>query len=143
MFSKYHYLSDKLPGGQIYTYGLFHGKDQIGFQCFANYTPNRKGHRNIYHFNRTVIHPDYTGLGMGMTLINETSRLISEKHGFKIMAKFSSTPVYKAMIRDSKWKFLGAKRLLGKMKTGGGMLRTKGFRQYGIRTFHFEYIGKD
>jgi ABC-type ATPase with predicted acetyltransferase domain len=32
-FSKYHYLSDRLPGGQIYIFGLFHGENQIGFQC--------------------------------------------------------------------------------------------------------------
>ena len=137
-------MSSKLAGGKGYYYGLFHNGNQIGFQAFSNYVPTRKGQNPIYHSNRTVIHPDYAGLGMGITLINECSRLFKEKHpSFKIMAKFSSIPVYKAMIRSSQWRFLGAKRLLGKMKHGGavGMQRNKRkFRELGVRTFHFEYI---
>jgi len=61
-FSKYHYLSENLPGGEIHLYGLYHNDKQIGFQCFANYTPHRKGKAKIFHSNRTVIHPDYQGL---------------------------------------------------------------------------------
>src|SRR5690606_35921761 len=28
MFSQYHYLSDRLPQGRVYTFGVFHGPDQ-------------------------------------------------------------------------------------------------------------------
>ena len=139
-FSKYHYLSDRLPGGKIHTYGLFLGENQIGFQCFANYTPNQKGKKEIFHSNRTVIHPDYAGLGMGIILINKTSELIKKKYGYKIMAKFSSAPVYNAMIKQPCWKFLGAKTFMGKMKTGCNLQRSGGFREYGVKTYHFEYI---
>lgn len=140
-FSKYHYLSEKLPGGKIYTFGLFHGENQVGFQCFANYTPNVKGRKEIFHSNRTVIHPDYAGLGMGIKLINLTSRYMVEKYHHKIMAKFSSVPVFKAMIRQQEWKYLGTKRLMGAMKHGGNMDRKSGFREGGIKTFHFEWRG--
>ena len=140
-FSKYHYLSDNLPGGSIYTFGLFHNDIQIGFQCFANYVPPVKGKKRIYHSNRTVIHPDYSGLGMGITLINLTSKYMIENYDYKIMAKFSSLPVYKAMIKQKQWKFLGEKRLMGKMQHGGKMERQAGFREYGIKTYHFEFIG--
>lgn len=140
-FSKYHYLSDRLPGGKVYLYGLFHGENQIGFQCFANYTPHKPNSKKIFHSNRTVVHPDYNGLGLGILLINETSRLMVEETGYRIMAKFSSTPVFKAMIKQACWKFLGEKRLMGKMKTGGGMERQAGFRDKGVRTFNFEYHG--
>ena len=50
----------------------FYNNNQIGFQCFANYTPHKKGTIIIYHSNRTVIHPDYNGMGLGIKLINET-----------------------------------------------------------------------
>lgn len=141
-FSKYHYLSDKLPGGEIYLYGLFHNNKQIGFQCFANYTPKTAGRQPIVHSNRTVIHPDYQGLGLGIMIINETSRLFKkEKPGYRIMAKFSALPVYKAMIKQKQWEFLGEKRLMGSMRIGGNMDRKTGFREHGVKTYHFEYIG--
>lgn len=140
-FSKYHYLSERLPGGKIYTFGLFHGDNQIGFQCFANYTPIRKGYVPIFHSNRTVIHPDYAGLGMGIQVINLTSEYMKNEYGYKIMAKFSSVPVFKAMIKQKCWKFLGEKRLMGSMKTGQTLARQGGFREHGIKTFHFEFTG--
>jgi len=140
-FSKYHYLSERLPGGQIYTFGLFYKENQIGFQCFANYVPYKKNYKKIYHFNRTVIHPDYVGLGLGIQLINLTSDYMMKYYNYKIMAKFSSIPVFKALIKQNNWKYLGEKRLMGKMKHGGTMTRTGGFRECGIKTFHFEYVG--
>lgn len=146
-FSKYHYLSERLPGGKLYLYGLFHNGNQIGFQCFANYVPyteseKLKKRKIIYHSNRTVIHPDYNGLGLGIKLINETSELLLKKIDCRIMAKFSSAPVYKAMIKQDVWKYLGFKRRFGKYRMGGGAKMTSktGQREKGIKTYNFEYI---
>lgn len=130
-----------MPGGKIYLYGLFEGGNQVGFQCFANYVPHRKDTTIIYHSNRTVIHPDYNGLGLGIKFINETSKLLKAKIKCKIMAKFSSTPVYKAMIKQVEWKFLGEKRLMGAMTTGGSMTRKAGFREKGVKTYNFVFLG--
>ena len=138
-FSKYHYLSDKLPGGVIKTYGLFVGNDQIGFQCFANYTPCRKGDVMKMHSNRTVIHPDYAGLGLGIMLINETSKDMTKK-GFECWAKFSSTPVYLAMKRQLCWKLVDIKRST-KTVVGGSMDRKSGFRQ-DVKTYSFKFVPK-
>jgi energy-coupling factor transporter ATP-binding protein EcfA2 len=138
-FSKYHYLSDQLPGGVIKLFGLFHGNDQIGFQCFANYTPCRKGDKMKMHSNRTVIHPDYVGLGLGMRLIELTSHIM-HKDGFDVWAKFSSVPVARAFEKSKNWKLCNVARFTG---TGGGtMLRKAGFRQ-AVKTYsyHFEPIG--
>ena len=135
-FSKYHYLSDQLPGGHIKLFGLFFGDDQIGFQCFANYTPCRKGDVMKMHSNRTVIHPDYVGLGLGMRLIEETSHIM-HKDGYDVWAKFSSVPVAKAFEKSKNWKLCNVARFTG---TGGGtMLRDSGFRQ-AVKTYsyHFE-----
>lgn len=140
-FSKYHYLSEKMPGGITYTFGLFHGAEQIGFQCFANYVPHRKGTKIIYHSNRTVIHPDYTGLGLGMLLIDETSKWMMRHHDCRIMGKFSSVPVYKAMIKDKNWVLRQTQLKFDKVNVGGNMLRRSGFRDKGIKTWSFEFIG--
>lgn len=139
-FSKYHYLTDKLPGGLLKFFGLFHGKNQIGFQCFANYIPWRnKKELMQMHSNRTVIHPDYSGLGLGIKLITETSKIMKE-NGFKPMAKFSSTPIYKSMLKDKNWKLCSIKKQIGKTQVGCSMIRKTGFRE-NIKTYSFEFIG--
>jgi energy-coupling factor transporter ATP-binding protein EcfA2 len=136
-FSKYHYLSDNLPGGVIKTFGLFHGDNQIGFQCFANYVPHRGGSPMKMHSNRTVIHPDYAGLGMGIMLINKTAAFMKEQ-GYEPWAKFSSTPVYIAMKRQACWQLVNIDRRT-KTVVGGNMLRKSGFRQ-DIKTYSFKYV---
>lgn len=140
-FSQYHYLSDKLPGGLIRTFGLYHGVDQIGFQCFANYYPNKFPGRAIQmHSNRTVVHPDYVGFRLGMWLINATSRVMHDE-GFDVRAKFSSAPVFRAMSRDSNWVHYETSRR-HKIVKGGNMTRgssgTGGFR-LDVTTYSFKY----
>lgn len=139
-FSKYHYLSDKMPGGRNYTYGLFCGENQIGFQCFSNYVPHRKGTKIIYHFNRTVIHPDYCGLGLGRLLINESCKLLQKKIDCRIMGKFSAVPVYRQLIQDDNWRLIESRRLMKNERAGSNSHRRSGFRDKGIHTWTFEYI---
>lgn len=142
-FSKYHYLSEKLPKGQIYCFGVFIGENQIGFQCFAQYVPPVKGRKKIFHSNRTVIHPDYQGFGIGIKVISLTSQYMVDTYDYKVMAKFSSTPVYKAMIKQPDWKFLKVVRTMGKMHQGGTMSKRVGtFREYGATSYSFEFTGQ-
>lgn len=139
-FNKYHYLSENIPGGFNKFFGLFEGENQIGFQMFSNYVPHRnKLEKKIMHSNRTVIHPDYVGLGLGVILINETSKIMSKN--YKIMAKFSSTPVYKAFLKHTdKWLLKEISKNYGKTNVSGNMKRKSGFRE-NIKTYSFEYIG--
>lgn len=132
-----------MPGGKIHTFGIFLNENQIGFQCFANYVPIRKDKINkmIFHSNRTVIHPDYQGFGLGIKLINETSKYMKENYNYKIMAKFSSIPVYKAMIKQKEWKLLKIIRKMDKLEHGETMNRETGFREYGNTSFSFLYVG--
>ena len=139
MFARYHYLSDRLPGGSIYTFGLFHDDQQIGFQCFANYVPIKKGATPIYHFNRTVIHPDYVGLGLGIKIIDETSKLMKKAHKFRIMAKFSSVPVYKSMIKNSSWRLVNAQTETSKATGTMARSRNATIRQK-VKWYSFEYV---
>lgn len=142
-FSKYHYLSERLPGGKLYLYGLFHGSDQIGFQCFASYMPRRRGELDVYHSNRTVIHPDYAGMGLGMKLINVTSSHMLSRR-VRVRAKFSSAPIARCMIRDPNWCLKKIDRVIGKMPAGqcdrGSAPGGGGFRT-NVKTYSFEYVG--
>jgi ABC-type Mn2+/Zn2+ transport system ATPase subunit len=140
-FSKYHYLSDRLPGGHIETFGVFHEGRQIGFQCFANYVPHRKGTKKIMHSNRTVIHPDYVGFGLGIKVIDKTSSYMKAM-GYNVQAKFSAMPVYYAMSKNKNWKLSAVSNNLQEAQfiQGGSMTRNAGFRQK-TRTFSFKYVG--
>lgn len=134
-FSKYHYLSDKLPGGLCRYYGLWHGNEQIGFQAFANYVPHRSGKIQM-HSNRTVLHPDFAGLGLGLKLISATSVLMAQA-GFDVRAKFSSTPIYKAMSKKQEWQLLSVQRTTP--NPGDNMQRSTGFRKH-VKTYSFKFM---
>lgn len=143
-FSKYHYLSDNLPGGTVRFFGLFLEGKQIGFQCFANYTPHSdKTQKMKMHSNRTVIHPDYVGFGLGIKLINETSKIMVEK-GFDVWAKFSSLPVYKSMKKQKCWKLINVSNNLkvsvGKLNRARTGMEKTGIREK-VKTYSFKYIG--
>lgn len=138
-FSRYHYLSELLPGGHIMTFGLFSGKNQIGFQCFANYVPHRKDtfKARIMHSNRVVIHPDYAGLGLGIRMTNAASKIVHDQ-GYQVMAKFSSAPMYLSRKNDPNWKLTNIQRAT-KTIVGGNMTRKSGFRE-DVKTYTFKYV---
>lgn len=60
----------------------------------------------------------------------------------KIMAKYSSVPVYKSMINSDDWKLVKVTRKMNKEIPGGLMDRKTGFRDKGVTSFSFEYINK-
>jgi ABC-type lipoprotein export system ATPase subunit len=136
-FSKYHYLSERLPTGRIFCYGLFRGSDQIGFICYAAYII---GNQTTFFPNRAVVHPDYAGLGLGIKLIDETSKLMVMK-GYDIKLKGTSIPIYKMLIKDPLWKFRKMSKPIKKGKSG--YASTKKARKNTIRTktttYHFDF----
>lgn len=144
-FSKYHYLSERLPGGKIFTFGLFEGANQIGFQCFAAYII---GDHRTFFSNRTVIHPDYAGLGLGILLINETSKEMVRR-GYRVKAKFSSTPIYRAMSRQKLWRCTKIAKPIKRPTIGGKAIQTTWgkSRQDDLRhkttTYHFDFVWQD
>lgn len=137
-FSKYHYLSDKLPVGKMYHYGLFCGEDQIGYLNYANYVPKRPDKKMIYHFNRLVIHPDYVGFGLGIKFLNEATTHLKGKINCDVFGAFSSVPVYKALTRDKRWILKDIKRPLEK---GGGTSANKNYMRTLVTLFSFKWVG--
>jgi GNAT superfamily N-acetyltransferase len=139
-FSKYHYLSAVLPGGLNFYFGLFLNGEQIGFQAYSEYVPRHIERKNkiILHSNRVVVHPDYVGLGLGMKLVDATAHEMNQR-GFRIMAKFSSIPMFKSRSKNPKWVFLGSDCFTP--PAGGNMIRKTSFRQQ-VQFFRFEYRGE-
>jgi ABC-type dipeptide/oligopeptide/nickel transport system ATPase subunit/predicted GNAT family acetyltransferase len=139
-FSRYHYLSDRLPGGKIYCYGLYQGQNQIGFQCYAAYII---GNQTTFFFNRTVVHPDYAGLGLGIRLITETAKDMVRK-GFKVRGKFSSVPVFRSMQKNPLWRCTEIKRDIKSLSVGRsqGRGRADSMRSK-TTTYHFEFIWRE
>jgi hypothetical protein len=72
----------------------------------------------------------------------DVSEALSKGYAGNMKALGALSPEIKAMIKDGLWKFMGEKRLMGAMKTGENMTRRAGFREHGIKTYHFEFIGK-
>tara|TARA_R110002110_G_scaffold147855_1_gene338763 strand:- start:3108 stop:3497 length:390 start_codon:yes stop_codon:yes gene_type:complete len=123
---------------------LFDGENQIGFQCFANYTPKKKGQPWIYHSNRVVIHPDYVGLGLGIKLADTCSALMKTEHpDCRIFARFSSVPMYKHRQNNDNWSLIKVHRIMKQMQSGKLMERKTGFRDKGVTSFSFEYVGQN
>ena len=137
-FAKYHYLNENLPGGIVDTFGLYdENEQQIGFQCFANYVPGKKF---IVHSNRTVILPEYTGFGLGIKLINETSDIM-KNNKYTVMAKFSSIPVKKSFDKyKDKWELLTTKIKTSYATGTISKSRNKTIR-HKVKYFTYKYIG--
>lgn len=134
-FSKYHYLSEKLPGGKLYHFGAFIKDEQIGYVCFANYIP---GKTNCLHSNRIVIHPDYCGIGMGGIFVDKCCEIMKNR-GFKIYEKNSSLPRLNYLKNNHKWKLLATN-----FKTNAsGCLKDKnnGKHRNDVRWYSWEYLG--
>ena len=149
-FSKYHYLTDKPLGGRVHHFGLFINNDQVGYNCLANYTPFTKK-KMIMHITRTVIHPDYAGMGLGILFDTEVSKYGYHKLHYDVRAKFSSIAFFKMMSKHSNWKFLKTDTQIGMMN--GTCDRSKrrifhannndgknaGFRE-NVKTWTFQFV---
>lgn len=137
-FAKYHYLTDKLPGGLSISFGVYCNDRQIGFVNFANYVPRRRFGRFKLHSNRLVIHPDYVGFGLGARVLNACAPIVAAR-GFDVWSKFSSVPVFKALSRHPDlWALRSVQR--DTPAPGAMMDRKTGFRRH-VKTWSFEYVG--
>lgn len=129
-------MSENLPGGYIKTYGVFVGQEQIGFQCWAEYTPwKNKNEPRRLHSNRTVIHPDYCGFGLGMKVIDQTAQLLVAEHF--LHAKFSNLAIARSFEKSDVWKL--EKIAYDTASGGGNMTRDTGFRKK-VKTFSYRYV---
>ena len=138
MFKQYHYLSSKLPTGKSYTFGLFLDDRQIAFAHFAELTPYKdKKRRRILHSTRTVVHPDYCGLGLGSKFTSAAAEFVYKK-GFRVMSKFSNPALFFSRSRDPNWRLLKTSIFTAPPSGRSTITRKSGYRN-GVKTFIFEY----
>jgi len=64
-----------------------------------------------------VVHPDYIGIGLGIRLATEASRIMSAR-GFRVKAKFTSPAMLKQRLGHPDWIYLGSKLVTSKSQAG-------------------------
>ena len=137
-FSKYHYLSDSVYPDNPFIYAVVYDGEVIGCQFWSNYAMKRNVLTKL-HTNRTVIHPDYQSLGLGIHVINETAKVVNGK-GYKLLGKFSNKAVATSMSRSDQWKLLGTELEYKSVRLGNkSRLQRKQVSKR--RLYNFEYIG--
>jgi ABC-type dipeptide/oligopeptide/nickel transport system ATPase subunit len=139
MFARYHYLSNRLPGGSA-CYGLWHGANQIGFCAASIYVPPRKHLATLRHLNRLVIHPDYAGLGLGLPF---SSVVAAHRVGLgeRVAVTFSAAPMGKSLARDPRWRALPREQKIGRKhnaRLGGQQAASTRFN---VTLYRYEYVG--
>lgn len=139
LFSKYHYLSERLPGGRLWSFGVFLPNENnkiIGFGAYANYIP---GKIDTVHSNRVVIHPDYCGLGIGGVFVDITANEM-KRRGFRVLVKHSSIPRFKQLSKNPKWKLLKAHYKTVATGCLENTSRSNSARN-NVRWYSWEYVG--
>ena len=127
----------------MFFFGLFHDEKQIGFLCYANYVPHTDKTKEIMlHANRSVIHPDYVGIGLGQIVIDITAKMM-KKRGFRIMTKFSSLPTFRSMLKSPSWILKDEGIITPKMNGANGLRQktAKETTRQKQKWWSFEFIG--
>ena len=143
-FSKYHYLTSKLPNGTPFIFGLFYKDKQIGFQSFSTYVPTAKEKIPIVHSSRVAIHPDYIGLGLGAKLTTECARIIKNKHKYRVFHKASSISMKISLEKlPHIWKKKHTKILFSRYSKNKKFTKKVGIQDHArikVKMFVFEFI---
>ena len=119
---------------------------------FSNLTPitqieKIRGLKVKTHLARVVIHPDYTGLGLGIRLSNFCSSIMIER-GYEVYIKTTNAAMIGQLNRDPNWRlktkgirlnagFNGSRKIRGgdQFKNRARAVRTK------VNVWSFRYIG--
>jgi len=151
-FSSLHYMTDKIPGGLGFYFGLFHKNIQIGFLSFHNYVPHRKHSTLILHGSRIVLRGDYAGFGLSIPFLNASCKQLKESVKCEIRTTSSSVPMMKAQLKDRHWKLVESELVLGKAasekmrkysvdkKTFSRLNKPTSFRK-NVKLFKFHWVG--
>lgn len=141
VFSKYHYLTDKMPPGKTYMFGLFHDDVQVGFIAFSNYVMWKTEHKEqgkpmVLHANRIVVHPDYCGFGLGSKMTDICADYLQNQMGFDVQIKLSSASMAVSLKRNPRWELREVKRNVHNIWSGKG--RTG---RMDVKTWSFKFLG--
>lgn len=144
-FSKYHYLSPKLPAGRLMSFGLFCDGQQVGFCCVNNLIPPRRaGAKLNFHVGRVVIHPDYQGGGLAQRFINESCELFRQRdpRAAKIFIKFSNKALLVGITRNKSWRFVKSETIAKMGDTNPSPTTNIRRRRRQVKIYLFAYLPK-
>jgi len=136
MFSKYHYLSHSHNNAaRVFIATL--NDNVVGF-CSVLPFPHPKV-KNHWKEHRTVILPDYQGIGLGHLLSNSIAEILKENGKFFIST--SSNPSFiNSRKNDNKWVITR----VGRTSKGNGKIQNKNKKNSTSSnriTVSFKYIG--
>lgn len=100
-FGKYHYLSNKLHGGAVCIGGFLEER------CIAFSSAVRFPHpqaKNLYQEHRTVVLPEFQGLGLGGALADWLG-LALWQHGWRLVATITHPAVIAHKNRSPRWQW--------------------------------------
>jgi len=138
MFSKFHYLTAKLPSS-AHCYGAFINGEPVGFFALSKFPHETV--RNMFVVNRSVVLPDFQGLGISHAVLDRLGAL-AKAAGCRLR-RFPAHPAYiRSTAKQKNWALMKAP---GKKRIHAGRQRytdsTLGIGE-GRPCAVFEYIGE-
>lgn len=125
MFSKYHYLDDKLHSGCTQYIGIIN--DQIVAHCGVIQFPMHKGMKRIH---RLVVLPDYQGIGIGTKFVSEIAKLTS-RQGYEVSLITTTPSLVNALKAKPNWILAR----YGRCEDGN-----KGWSKYGENVYKTKHL---
>ena len=132
MFRKYHYLSNSFNKAARVFIALCNGV-LCGFTAVLPFPHPYK--KNTYRLHRTVVFPDFQGIGIGTALTDFVAE-IYKKEGRKMIITTSNPACIHALKKSNKWRttHIGRVSKLGKTSFYNGIISNNRI------TFSFEYL---
>lgn len=137
MFKPHHYLTGAIHKGAK-CFGLMIEDQCVGFTSYIHF-PHPKA-QDIKHLHRTVVLPDWQGLGLGGMLADWAGEFLSGL-GYRCRRIIAHPAVIAHCHRSPRWRFVGVSN-----NKQGGMTSTskslaKRFNLHALRRIHsFEYV---
>lgn len=122
MFAKHHYLSHS-HNNAAHVYAMFANDELAGFMSVLHFPhPHIK---NMKKAHRTVLLPDYQGVGLGIFLNNWVAEHWVKK-GFRFASVTSNPAMIMARKKQKKWKL----KSKGRKSSGsvGGIIHNKNIK---------------
>jgi len=106
VFARHHYLSHSFHRNAKIFVGYVNGK-LAGMTSILHFPHPRE--KRFKQLHRTVVFPDFQGLGIGHRLRNFVANLYKKK-GFRVITTLSHPVLIHAMQNDSHWRCTSQKR---------------------------------
>lgn len=131
-FSKYHYLSGTLhPASK--GFAAFLGDNPVAF-CAVTHFPHPKN-KKIKKVHRLVTLPDYQGIGIGVSFLNEVAKFYTEK-GYDFRLVTSAQNLVHALRKNEHWKLVR----YGRLKRDRRSKLAKMMQSWDRNTYSFLYV---